>query len=175
MEPTTARSWQLAGSEGAFRVPVVAGKYTLHAIDVATGVVLFRTDEIEVAAGAIRHQDLAIDVVEVQVRCEAAGRKQLGAERVEVRKSDQRQRETTLFGGGRYGSPGAEIDQVTRSARLFLPPGTCRLRAGVGAVPMQGMFGWGTEPAAEETIEATPGKVNEVTLELPDPADPTGR
>ena len=51
-------------------------------IDVATGVVLFRTpEEIEVAAGASRQQDLNIDVVEVQVHCEAGGRNHLGAER----------------------------------------------------------------------------------------------
>ena len=166
------RSWQLLGTDGAFRIPVVAGKYALRAVDVATGVVLFRTGEIEVAAGASLQHDLAIDVVEVRVGCEAAGRKQLGAERVEVQ--DQGQWEMTMF-GGRHGSPGAEIDQQTRSARLFLPPGTFRLRAGVGASPMAGTFSWGNEPAAEVAIDVTLGKVNEVTLELPDPADPTGR
>jgi hypothetical protein len=125
--------------------------------------------------GASLQQDLAIDLVEVQVRCEAAGRKQLGAERVEVRTTEQGQWEMTMFGGGRYGSPGVEIDQQTRSARLFLPPGTFHLRAGVGASPTGGTFQWGNEPAADVAIEATMGKVNEVTLELPEPADPTGK
>jgi hypothetical protein len=39
---------------------------------------------------------------------------------------------------------------------------------------MAGTFSWGSEPAADVTIDATMGKVNEVTLELPEPADPTG-
>ncbi|MGB3966871.1 MAG: carboxypeptidase-like regulatory domain-containing protein, partial [Planctomycetota bacterium] len=173
-EQLRRRSWQLAVADGAFRIPAIAGKYTLQAIDVATGVVLFRSaEEFEVAAGAVRQQELAVEVVEVQVRCEAEdkNRKQLGAERVEVQTvDDAREWEMTLFGGGPHGTPGAGLD-ATGSARLFLRPGTFRLRVGVGAQPTEGTFTWGSEPAAEETIEAVLGQVSEVRLRLPAPAD----
>lgn len=183
LDPTAElqrRRWALVGGDGAFHIPAVAGKYELQGVDVATGIVLYASpDEFEVRTGETHRIDPTIEVASLEVRFTAEGRAHLGAERLEIRPQPGQQFDRhsfTLFGGGRFGSPGMPLSGAGNVVRCHVAPGTVHLRVGVGAVPRAGgSMSWGSEPAAEATVEAIAGEVVTVTMDLPAPAEPTGK
>jgi hypothetical protein len=174
------RRWALVGGDGTFHIPAVAGKYELQGVDVATGVVLYTSPgDLEVAAGHTQQTDPTIEVATLTVRFTAEGRTRLGAERLEIRPHTGQQFDRhsyTLFGGGQFGSPGVPLAGAGNEVLCHVAPGTVHLRVGVGAVPQAGgSMSWGSEPAAEATVEAIAGEVVTVTMELPAPAEPPGK
>jgi hypothetical protein len=175
-EQIRRRHWTLVAADGTFEIPAAAGTYELEAIDVATGVTLARIeDPVTVAAGKPTKRDLRVDVVAAKVLFETADKGRLNTERVEIRVgTDAGDGRVTMFAGGQRGTPGVDLAGA-REVLFFVPPGPVRLRAEVGAMLAGRNFQWGSEPHAEETFEAELGKVSEVTMTLPPPADLGGK
>ncbi len=176
-EQLRRRHWALVAADGTFEIPAAPGRYSLEAIDVATGVTLVKEgDPVLVVAGKPTKRDLRVLVVEATVQFEAEGKGRLGAERVQIRVGDANTNgpDITLFAGGQLGTPGVELAGM-EAVRFFVPPGPVTLHVDVGAVLVGRNFQWGQQPHTEETFEAELGKVSALLMKLPPPSDPSAK
>jgi len=177
-ERIRSRHWNLADDGGRFAIPAAPGSYRLEVVDVATGVMLGRSQENgEVRSGRPLTMDLRIEVVEMTIELETE-RAQHGVERLEIRAGDEVgnrwQWDATLFGGGQHGNPGVDLRGVERRARCYVLPGSVEVGASAVSRLARGSIHWGG-PAQTETFAVELGKPVTVTMKLPPPNDLDGK
>lgn len=125
--------WRLVGGDGAFELALPPGEHTVEVVDCVTGIPMMQRDaraQVQSRAGAVEKLDIAIDVVEVEVRFVRAGGGRTLVDHLTVGVGQPEgpwSWEMTVFGGGTYGTAGVFVEGRRESATFFAPPGTLKL------------------------------------------------
>ncbi|MDO8349228.1 MAG: carboxypeptidase regulatory-like domain-containing protein [Planctomycetota bacterium] len=173
-ERIRCRHWTLADDGGVFAIPAATGNYRLEVVDIATGVMLGKSQENgDVRSGKATAMDLRIEVVEMTVELET-GLARHGADRLQIQDASDRRPDITLFGGGQHGSPGVDLRGVERRVCCYVPAGAGQLVVTAATMLARGSVHWAGEEQTER-FEAESGKPAKVTIQLRPPSNLDGK